>query len=186
MAQDIGTLLTALKQLKNELPEVLGSTAESMAGTAKALAQLTIEKEAILGRYSAGVVPAFWLEGKELNARGTSFLAKVMKAKEPKDRVTNWGELRKAQGLQTDHVDLTYSGEMWRGLMPQPYRVDGTMYVSDLAHNNKAGQDKLNWNRQRYGNFVMKALNTGDNQEAIKAVLNEEMKRFFSKYLKIK
>lgn len=183
MAQNIGTLLAALKQLKNELPEVLGYTAESMAGTAKALAQLTIEKEAILGRYSAGVVPAFWLEGKELNTRGTSFLAKVMKSKEPSDRVANWSQLRAAQGLQTDHVDLTYSGEMWRGLLPQPYRVDGTLYVSDLAHNNKAGQDKLNWNRQRYGNFVMKALNTGDNQEAIKEVLNEEIRRFLSKYL---
>lgn len=186
MAQELGTLLAALKQLKNELPEVLGSTAESMAATAKALAQLTIEKEAILGRYSTGVVPAFWLHGKELNTRGTSFLSKVMKSKDPSNRVANWAQLRAAQGLQTNHVDLTYSGEMWRGLMPQPYRVDGTMYYSDLAHNNKAGQDKLNWNRQRYGNFVMKALNTVDNQEAIKAVLNEEMKRFFSKYLKTK
>lgn len=183
MAQDLGALLQLMKQIKAELPEILGKTAESMAGTAKAVAMLTIEKEAILGRYSSGMVPAYLLQGEELNARGTSFLAKKMKAKTPQDKLTNWAQFRAAQGLQTDHVDLTYSGEMWRGLLPQPYKFDGNIVYSELAHNNKDGQDKLNWNRKRYGNFVMKALNTGDNQEAIKEVLNEEIRRFLSKYL---
>lgn len=178
----LNDLITMLKTIKAELPEVLGKTAESMSATAKALAQLTIEKEAILGRYSSGVVPAYLFEGKELNKRGSAWLQGVMESKEPSDHLINWAQFRQAQGLQTDHVDLTYSGEMWRGLLPQPYKVDDGTYYSDLLHNNKEGQNKLNWNRKRYGNFIMKALNAGDNKEIIKEVLDAEMKRFLSKY----
>lgn len=180
--QDISVLIGTLKEVQQAIPDAFGKTAESMAATAKALAQLTIEKEPILGKYSDGVVPAYWLEGKELNGAGTSFIAKKMEEKEPKDRVTNWKELRRAQGLQTDHVDLTYSGEMWRGLLPQPYTEEGGKFISILAHNNQDGQDKLNWNRQRYGDFIRKALNTSDNIELIKGVAEEEIARFLSNY----
>lgn len=179
----ITDLINRLNEAKQALPEAFGLTAESMAATAKALAQVTIEKEPILGKYSDGVVPAFWLEGKELNAAGSSFIAKKMEEKEGKNRVTNWKELRNAQGLQTNHVDLTYSGEMWRGLLPQPYREEGGRFISVLAHNNQDGQDKLNWNRKRYDDFISKALNTGDNRELLKGVAEEELARFLSNYL---
>lgn len=184
MSKDLAQLIAVLKTIKAELPSILGSTAESMAATGKALAMLTIEREAILGKYSGKTIPAFLLQGKELNQGGSSFLAKRIKAKNPQNRVTNWAEFRAAQGLQTDHVDLTYSGEMWRGLLPQPYKFDGDIVSSALAHNNKDGQDKLNWNRKRYGNFIMKALNTGDNPKIIREVLDEEIKRFLNKHLK--
>lgn len=182
--EDLDSLINKLKQVRQELPEVLGLTAESMAGTAKAVAQLTIENEAILGQYKDGVVPAAWFEGKELNARGTSFIAKKMESKNKTDQLTNWKEFRAAQGLQTDHVDLTFTGEMWRGLLPQPFQVDGNKYYSVLAHNNKDGQNKLNWNRQRYGDFISKALNTPDNKNLLTGIAQEEILRFLDKYLK--
>lgn len=180
--KDINELIATLKQVQQGLPQAFGLAAESMAATGKAIAQLTIEKDPILGKYSDSKVPAYFLEGKELNGAGTSFLASKMDEKDEKKRVTTWKEFRAAQGLQTSHVDLTYTGEMWRGLLPQPWKEQNGQFTSALAHNNQDGQDKLNWNRRRYGDFISKALNTDDNKELLKGVAEEELARFLSNY----
>lgn len=178
----IDDFIEDITRASRDLPDVMGKTAESMAATAKAVAQLTIEQQNILGSYSTAKVPAFFFEGKELNGTGASYIASKMSEKEPKKRVMNWADLRRAQGLQTNHVDLTYTGEMWRGLLPQAYTIDGGIISSTLSHNNADGQDKLNWNRQRYGDFIRKALNTPENKALIDGVAADEFNRFLNIY----
>lgn len=167
---DIKDLRERLENMRRDLPVILSETAEIIATTAKAVAERTIKDKGFNEVYSSVKVPAWFLSGKELNAGGKQFIEHKMQMKED----TNWKELRDAQGLQTGHVDLSYSNEMWSGMFPQEASQHGDKYIARLGHTNDAGQKKMNWNRDRYGDFIGKTL-TGDNFKLMADVAVEEI-----------
>lgn len=151
-----------LIDIRNDLPNIMLEAATSMSLTGKALAEREIKDQGFGEMYSNTKVPAWFMTGKELNAGGRTFIERKKAEKEP----TNWKEFREAQGLQSGYVDLSYSNEMWSGMFPQkPYQA-GTLFIAPLGHNNRAGQDKMNWNRDRYGDFMGKALRSKHDQMA--------------------
>ena len=193
--KDLQELIIALKGVRDALPEALASTATSMSLTAKALAERTIKDKGFGENYSAAQMPAYFFKGftgkggtylpKYLNKRGLAYIEKIEKqqAKENRQNKTNyrarisWAELRKAQGLQTAHVDLTYSGKMWAGMFPQDVVVEGYKYIAPLGANNKQAQDEMNYNFERYGDFIGATL-TGDNLDMLYNVGIDELVRF--------
>lgn len=166
-----------LLKIQQEMPGVLLQVATSVSLTGKALAERTIKEKGFNEQYSKGKIPIWFLEGKELNAGGLAYMEKQKKGKgKKKEGSGNWGEFRAAQGLQTNFVDLTYTGKMWAGMFPREAYQSGTQYLAPLAHNNKEGQNEMNWNRDRYGDFVGKVL-TGTNRDAMAEVAIEEFIR---------
>ena len=162
--------------LKRDLPDILKEAAEVVSLSGKAIAERTIKDKGFGEQYSNTKVPAWFMDGRELNAPGSTFIARKKKAKTEEERLTNWKEFREAQGLQTGHVDLSYSNEMWSGMLPQPPFQKGDIFLAPLGHTNQEGQKKMNWNRDRYGDFIGKNLK-GENFDAMANVAVEEILR---------
>jgi hypothetical protein len=93
-------------KLRKEMEQELKSIAVEMANSAKAIAERKIIDKGFGEKYSEAGAPAFFLLEKTLNNKGKAFLKKKIKNKE----LATWRELREAQGLQGDYVDLYYSG----------------------------------------------------------------------------
>lgn len=167
---ELAELVNRLKSFRDKLPEVLPEIATLVSLSGKALAERTIKDKGFGKLYSNNDIPAFFLKGKEINARGRSYLDQASKD----DKGVSWGDFRQAQGLQNKFVDLTYSGKMWAGMFPGEVQVNLFTYIAPLGNNTTEGQKKMNWNRERYGDFIGQVL-TGDNLEALKRVGYEEL-----------
>lgn len=143
-------LAKARKDIEASLPNIV----REFAMSAKVLAERNIIEEGFGKEYSKNELPAFFFEGKELNNAGKAFIKKKKKAGEG----LTWAALREAQGLPTDHVTLSYSNEMWRGVIVVEVQKNGTKIIAMLGSTTKSGKDKMQWNFERYGDFIMKAL----------------------------
>lgn len=165
-------LKAKLEAIQADMPAMLLQVATVVSLTAKALAETTIQNKGFGAMYSDTKVPAWFMTGKELSGAGKAFIEK----KEEENEYTNWKEFREAQGLQTNFVDLTYSVEMWSGMFPKDPIQNGTKFLAPLGHNNTAGQDKMNWNRKRYGDFIGKAL-AGENFDTMGKTAIDEFSR---------
>lgn len=188
--KDLDNILEQMKEaIRQRLPDAL----TTMVVTAKALAEREIVEKGIGKKYSREKYPAFFLAGKELNQKGTKFLAdhgvdktgKQTKTAQKNRKVnrkeltyaetlTNWGEFREAQGLQSEHVDLHYSNKMYANMGPLSPEVDGDKVTVRLGATNKEAQDKMNWNYERYGDFISAAL-TDDSKKLLREVLKSEV-----------
>lgn len=193
--QDLQLLINALKDVRDVLPQVLGDVATSMSLTAKALAERKIKDIGFNQVYSTATVPAYFMTGfkgkngktytaKHINNRGRDYVKAVEsdQAKMNRQMKTNyrarisWKEFREAQGLPSSHVDLTYSGKMWAGMFPQEVERIDWEFTAPLGGSNKEAQDKMNWNYERYGDFIGEVL-TGDVLDKIYEIGISEMIR---------
>ena len=182
---DLADLIKQLKAFRDAIPDVMPTVATSVSMSAKALAERTIKDKGFGFLYSQTEVPAWFFKGKELNKRGLAYLESLEeKADEENPALTNWGEFRNSQGLQSKYVDLTYSGKMWASMFPQDVQIDLFRYVAPLGSTNKEGQNKMNWNYERYGDFVGEALK-GDSEDILYNVAYDELVRFLDEKLKL-
>lgn len=183
--QDLQILINALKDVRDALPEVLSKTATSMSLTAKALAERQIKDIGFGQVYSATPVPTFFLKGRVLNNQGTRAIEQEEKKQASENRkqktdfqpTMSYKELRQVQGLQSSHVDLTYSGKMWAGMQPMEVEINGYEYTAPLGGTNTESQQAMNYNYARYGDFIGEVL-TGDVLDKIYEVGASELIRF--------
>ena len=177
MAEDMSELIAKLEAFRDMLPTVLPDVATSVSMAGKALAERVIKEKGFGKTYSTTKVPAWFMDGKELNGKGLTYLSNLKeKATDEEPAETNWGEFRAAQGLQTDHVDLSYTNKMWAGMFPQEVQVNLFEYVAPLGNNTTEGQNKMNWNYERFGDYIGKVL-TGDNRDIMYDVAYDELVR---------
>ena len=177
MAEDISALIAKLEEFRDMLPTVLPDVATSVSMAGKALAERVTKEKGFGKTYSTTKVPAWFMDGKELNGKGLTYLSNLKeKATDEEPAETNWGEFRAAQGLQTDHVDLSYTNKMWAGMFPQEVQVNLFEYVAPLGNNTTEGQNKMNWNYERFGDYIGKVL-TGDNRDIMYDVAYDELVR---------
>lgn len=155
--------------IQQKLPDI----ALTMCITAKAIAERNIRGKGFGAKYSENKVPAWFFVGKELNGSGTSFLESLTeskkkgKGKKKREDITEggliegettWGEFRGAQGLQNQFVDLGYTNKMWADMSPVEIKQEGGQVVAYLGGRTRENQDKMNYNRDRYGDFISKGL----------------------------
>lgn len=169
----IQDLINKFKDAKDGIDKAMSDTATSVSFAGKAYAERIILDEGFGAQYSNNKMKPSFFFGQELNQSGLNFL----KSK----KTTNWKELREAQGLQTAHVDLHYSNEMFRSMMPLETKKEGNKYVAPLGSTNQAGQHKMNMNFKRYGDFISKAMGE-KGKEIIGEVAMEEQLRFLKLY----
>lgn len=173
---NIRDLINNLKKIEEELPEVLRKSATIMAHDAKALAERIIKEKGFGAEYSTKKLPAIWFYENTLNASGKSYLDEL-----DDDEGTNWGEFRKAQGLQSNHVDLSYTTRMWKGMRPDAVQEKEGKYFCVMGHNDNEGKRKMNWNFERYGDFIGKALK--GQEDILSEVALENLEELLNKYL---
>lgn len=151
---DLNELREQLRKLEDVLRLKLPEIVTLISLSAKAFAERNIKESGFGATYSHNEVPAWFFRDKELNNAGEAFVNKKIQD----DEGMYWAELRAAQGLQTAHVDLTYRGIMWAGMLPEEAFEEGGIFRAPLAGGNKEVQNEMNWNRDRYGDFIGKAL----------------------------
>lgn len=191
---DINALKEKLKQIEEAVLQKAPEIAITLTLSAKALAERNIKDKGFGYKYSQNKIPAWFLHGKELNQKGTKFLQdrgvdtgtgaqgepkkkrrKKGETAEPGqfDKTTNWAEFRSAQGLQNAFVDLSYSNKMFANMQPVRVEQKGDLYLAPLGATNTEAQDKMNWNRDRYGDFIGKALTEEDRNTLTDVVVGE-------------
>lgn len=180
---DLNELKKRLEEIRQAVRKALPEIATKISLTGKAIAERRIKEQGFGAMYSTTKIPAWFLHGKALNQSGVTFLKKhgvrpdtgeqgegLKKRRKKKgdpdpgkfDKFTNWGEFRAAQGLQNDHVDISYSNKTWANMQPQDAIEDGDIVRAPLGATNTEAQNKMNWNRDRYGDFIGKALKPED------------------------
>jgi hypothetical protein len=174
-----------IRQLREAVIAKLPDIAATVATTAKALAERNIKEHGFGAVYSTKRVPVWFLEGKELNASGTAFL-KAKKKKDqagthqqdgvkyyPEDYGTNWMEFRAAQGLEINYVDASYTNKMWANMQVVQKENTESRAVAYLGGTNIEAQNKMNWNRDRYGEFIQKGLGEDSRNLLVEVVKTE-------------
>ena len=173
----LGDLINQMKELEEALPEILKEASVIMAHDAKALAERIIKDKGFGAVYSSNKVPSWFLVGKELNVAGLNYIYDAY----DDDEGVNWKGLRDAQGLQTKHVDLAYTTRMWKGMRPDDPQQDGTKFFCVMGHNDNEGKKKMNWNFERYGDFLGKALE--GQQDILAEIATDHVFNALEKYL---
>jgi hypothetical protein len=143
-------LRNAITELKAEAPKLVRVAAmDSVATVERRIKEKGFGKE-----YSKKGVPAFFFHGKELNSKGKRFLEDDNYFSDKDDLVT-WAEFRSFQGLQSDHVDLSYTNRMWTGISVLGVtEVSPGTYQAQVGGTDKEVDDKIRWNMERYGDFL--------------------------------
>jgi hypothetical protein len=180
---DLNDLIHRLENFKEDITRSLPDIATSISLTAKAIAERTIKDHGFGMLYSTKAIPTIWLRQNILNGQGASFLDRIDQEYDELglDGEASWKAFRDAQGLQTGFVDLTYSGEMWSGMQPMDPKEHGENWIAPLGNINRDGQDKMNYNAERYGDFIGKALEEGENMAVLKQVGQEEVSRILQR-----
>lgn len=189
---DLDDFKKRIAQIREALNERLPAIAETLALAAKGMAERRMKAEGFGVLYSNNPVPAWFFHGKELNQRGTKFLEqrgvdpgtgiageakkKRKKKGEPAEQyptTATWKEFRAAQGLQTAFIDLSYSNKMWANMQPVKVENRGQIVVALLGATNREAQNKMNWNRERFGDFILKSLNEEDGRVLGEVAISE-------------
>lgn len=179
-------LLQQIKQAKADLQNALPELALRNTIAAKALVERNIREFGFGAQYSNNRIPAFRFLGQEKSKAGERFIRQRMKEDDKNATIVNgekiyaegagmtWAELRQAEGLQADHVDLGFTNKMWAGMQPQEPYYSGGVIICPLGGNSVEVINKWTWNNLRYGNFFGKAL--GEKEiEALTAALVEQV-----------
>lgn len=133
------------KDLQQKAPSIILGAGRSFLVAKK----LQIANSGV-GRYSSKKYHPSALKGRELSSAGKTFIENKISRKEK----TNWSELRRAEGLQVSFVDLYYSGQMMNSTIAQKANQASFTYFITIGARNKKAQEKLNYNYERYGNFL--------------------------------
>lgn len=177
-AEDLGVLIERLKALRNGLIEDATSVIQSMALTHKAVVVRRLQSEGIPGAsYSEKGVPAYLVE-KSSYARLNSGFDRMIKRKKKSGEPVSWKDVRAANGLQTNHVDYTFSGRTLQNLTIVDTVVNGPLVTAYLGANEPESASKLSYGFARYGNFL------APNEEE-KVLLLDQVKEQMNERIKV-
>lgn len=133
----------------DNLDTYLIQTNESAAVTARSLVVNRIQNEGVHAgnaRYSKNKLNPKKLLGTELRAGAAAELREKGSM--------SYEEWRVANGLQVDHVDLTYSGRMFQNFQVQGTNREGNSIVTVISVTQQDEVKKMEANKERYGDFL--------------------------------
>jgi hypothetical protein len=170
----IEDFIKKIEQAERQVMDALVDIASEAALNTKALVVKRVQENG-LGQYSERDMPSFlFFDGSEPDPNKTKSNAgiKFIKDSYKKRDNINWADIRDAEGLQTDHVDLTFTGEMFRDLNVIGVNVQAHRVTAILGCSRKETQDKLRWNVERYGNFMQP---TKDETDKIVSIIHKRV-----------
>lgn len=170
----IDEAIERLTKLEQVIEEGLESISQEVAMDAVGLIVNRIQQKGLEGRrYSDNPLPTFFFSR---NADKKGALKQLAKQKGG----VSYKDWRQMNNLQTDHVDLTFTGRMWQniGIVGTVRREDA--FITIIGGFDKEVKDKLRWNAQRFGDFFM--VNT-EEKEMIREVFENRMKELMLKII---
>lgn len=146
-----------------------------------------ILNEGVEGKnYSTNLLPAYFFTGKSISGSGE---AKVKaKNKANKYKGISYTDFREANNLQTNHVDLRLSGDMWRDMAVLESRNIGFKISTEAGSKNSItysnGQktgDVVGYLAERYGDFLTP---TKAEENILDNALDDELQQLINQYFK--
>ena len=151
--------LTAFRKKLQRLIDDLPAEAERLC-IAQAQSGLTIvknrstnkgifvsSKEGNYADYSKNKVLTKRFIGKQRNQSGTEFIKK--------NRLATWHEFRKAQGLTSEKVNLSYTNRMWSSMgIIATKKINGNGFQTIIGSTDSRVDVYLPKLAERYGNFI--------------------------------
>lgn len=102
------------------------------------------------GDYSTTDLPAFFFAGRSINASGENAVS-VAKSKEKK---LSYKDFRNANNLETDFVNLTFTGAMWREMDVKITTNTPQKSTATITPTTPRTIKVLSYNITRYGNIL--------------------------------
>lgn len=192
----------------NNLDNELRIAAEEMALSAMGMIVNRIQQKGLPGRkYSKVKLPEYWFFDRALNAGGrrlyeqktrkkirdrvrernayqlvnsTKVKLRAAKSVDQLDEGISYEEWRRANGLQTDQVDLTFSGRMMQNLGLIGTKKVGSIWVAVIGGTNPEVKAKLIWNTQRFGPWFKP---TDEEKRLLQQQFTKRMETYLQKVL---
>jgi len=103
-------------------------------------------KDGTYAKYSDKEIPTWFFFSKALNNSGRRYVKQ--------NKYGTWHDFRKAQGLESDNVNLAYSNRMWTAYRPTEqveYKPNIFRVIVDASDSEE--RKKMMYNKARYGAF---------------------------------
>jgi len=158
--QYLNNLDQFLNVFSNELPVIMSEGAVQM----KTDIQDRIQERGLDGQnaplkfeggtpYSEKDIPAFFYKSpktEKLVASADKYIDEQIDAGEG----ISYKDWRNANNLQTDHVDLTFTGNMWKGIGLTSVKSGQNIAIVTVSSKDNESEDKLFFNSARYGDIL--------------------------------
>ncbi|WP_313418827.1 hypothetical protein [Sphingobacterium multivorum] len=165
---ELRDFINKLKRIRDELPSFVEDVSTSIALNHKALVVNRIQSEGIPGEvYSDKGVPAYFYAGFSSTAgknkgktydssypRLNSGFDRMIEKKLKKKESVSWKDVREANGLQTNHVDFTFSGRTFQNLNVVSVERSGFVSKAYLGANDPEVAQRLFYGFHQYGDFL--------------------------------
>lgn len=180
---DINKLRTSISKLIAELDSTRERDTLLIAKEARALIVRRIQKDGkdaagkSFGKYSNNPLPTFFYDNILTNSQKNKVRAKARK----EGRSLSYKEVRETTGRQTRFVDMTFTGDMWKGTVAIIESQDRDSVTAAITGKTKDVLLKLGYNSARYGNILK--LSEDELKKINLAALNR-IERIIGKFLK--
>jgi hypothetical protein len=147
--------INSIKSLTNELEVKIPLIITGSNVTAKSLVQNRVQetgkdsKGTQLGDYSENKISPFYFIGKGSKATDS----KLKKLQREKKKIS-YSDFRRLDGKQNKHVDLTFTGGMWRGIGLVQSNTSNNRTTVKIAPKDERTDKVSESNSKRYGNFL--------------------------------
>lgn len=151
------------------------------------------------GKYSTNPLPYFFFNNKGLSQKADKNAEAIKKAQSKKGFVGEKGisyeQWRKANGLQTNHIDMKFTGETLRDFDVIESSSSGSVVKTVVASKNSIKKNTFKANgtkagsigtgevadhlAERYGDYMSLSE---EEQEALRESLENELQTYFDKY----
>jgi len=168
------------KQFLSDITKELPAINARIAVTALSVIKDRIWNEGLSGSYSTNQIPFFYKKGGKVIAPYSSgeinkgAQDKIASAKKAGKKTLSYKEWREFNNLQTDHIDLKFSGDMWRDINVVSSELRGNDAVTIVTATNqikrKGGQSTseiMSFNAEKYGDFM--TLTSDEEADIVKA-----------------
>ena len=171
--------LDSLKGLVTELISSREQDSIVIANDAIALVRRRVQTEKEdadgfeFGQYSQAVVPQWMLYNKSLSDGAEQRV-------KDGDWFQSYEDLREANNLETDAIDFTFSGDMWRNTGITTVQNTGFSTTVNLGGQTERASNIIGYQEERYGNII--AISDEEEQLVIEAH-EERISNLINKYL---
>jgi hypothetical protein len=170
-----------LSAVRNNGPEINATITQS----GLSLIRDRILDEGIKGeKYSTDTLPYFYFIGKSISDGGEAKAKSKNKANKYKG--ISYTDFREANNLQTNHVDLRFSGDMWRDMAVLETKTIGSKIITEAGSKNsityKDGQTTgkiVEYLSDRYGDFLTP---TKEEENILDNSLDEELQNLINQF----
>ena len=175
--------------LSNAIIAQLPSISATITKTGLSFIHDRILNEGLPGvKYSTNKLPGFFFTGKSISDLGKDAVNSVIKKNQKSGTPgISYEEFRKANGLQTSHVDLRLTGDMWSDMDVLEGSGAGFKYITEAGSKNsitypdgKKTGDIVGYLAERYGDFLTPTI---AEERILNNSLDEELQNLIDTYL---